>query len=91
VRRRSTRYGARRVAHELEQLGVSSAERAAAVAVLQASEADRAWEAWSRRFGEPPASLQERARQQRFLMGRGFEAGAVAAVFRRLRDHPASR
>jgi regulatory protein len=80
----------RRVAYELEQRGVAPAERADALAALRTSEADRAWEAWSRRFGAPPASLSERARQQRFLLGRGFDPEAVAAVFRRLREQPGS-
>jgi regulatory protein len=35
---------------------------------------------WERRFGTPPASPQERAKQMRFLAGRGFDGDVIRRV-----------
>lgn len=86
VRRRSVRYGARRVAQELAEHGIAPALQAPALAELRATESERAWDAWQRRFGRPPADVAERARQYRFLAARGFSGEAIAAVFKRLRN-----
>ena len=56
---------------------------------LADDEKSRAHTVWERRFGQPPASLKERARQYRFLLGRGFSAGVVASVVPRV-SSPAS-
>ena len=48
-----------------------------AVAQLQGSELERAREVWRRKFGEPAADPQTRAKQMRFLLVRGF-SGDVA-------------
>ena len=88
VRRRGARYGVRRVAWELDQRGVSANDQALALQGLRQTEADRAWQAWERRFGQAPTSPRDRARQQRFLLGRGFTADAIGSVFRRLREPP---
>lgn len=86
VRRRGERYGVRRVAWELDQRGVEAADQALALQGLRHTEAERAWQAWERRFGQAPASPLERARQHRFLLARGFSADAINTVFRRLRE-----
>ena len=44
---------------------------------LKASEIDRAREVWSRKFGQPAADAAERARQMRFLAGRGFSSEVI--------------
>jgi regulatory protein len=49
---------------------------------LRDSEQQRAQAVWARKFGQPPASAAERARQMRFLAGRGFSADVVRAVLR---------
>lgn len=75
-------YGPQRIEAELRQAGVSGEEIAAA---LEASGAD--WrglcaEAHARKFGDLPAGAAERAKQYRFLQGRGFEASDIAAVLK---------
>jgi regulatory protein len=35
---------------------------------------------WARRFGQPAADRAERARQARFLAGRGFSADSIRRV-----------
>jgi regulatory protein len=50
--------------------------------VGQAREADlsAARAVWRKKFGALPADAKERARQQRFLLGRGFPADVVRRV-----------
>ena len=80
VRRR--RFGAARILHELREKGVSGAALAAAQSGLKDSEVEAARAVWKKRFRNPPATLEERARQSRFLAGRGFSAEVVRQVLR---------
>jgi regulatory protein len=47
---------------------------------LRSSELDRARAVWQGRFGAVPADARERARQMRFLAGRGFSAEVIRSV-----------
>jgi regulatory protein len=81
VHARAARFGQRRIAHELRQHGTSldadTAER------LRASEFARAQALWHRRFGtEPAADAALRAKQMRFLAGRGFASEVIRRVVR---------
>lgn len=78
---RSARFGSQRIRQELAQHGLKlSAEQQEA---LRATELERAREVWRRKFGEqPPTDATERARQARFLAGRGFAAEIVAKLLR---------
>jgi regulatory protein len=53
---------------------------------LARGDRDRALVVWRKRFGQAPQTLEERARQQRFLAQRGFDAETIAAVLRAVRD-----
>lgn len=77
---RSARYGNLRIRHELSQHGVGLTP--ALSGDLRDTEQARAVEVQRRKFGGPPASLAERARQARFLAGRGFSSGVVRQVLR---------
>jgi regulatory protein len=75
IRLRARRFGNQRIAGELKQHGLSLEPDAARE--LAASEPARAAQAWQRRFGKSAVSgavpvPAERARQERFLIGRGF-------------------
>lgn len=72
VRIRGARYGVARLSLELREHGVSPQCAQEALQPATASELARAHAVWSRKFGCPPESLEERARQSRFLMTRGF-------------------
>jgi regulatory protein len=76
----SGRYGARRVLGELKEKGLSSDALAQAAAQLRHAELESARQAWRKRFGKPPSDARDRARQARFLAGRGFSAAAIRAV-----------
>lgn len=80
VNRRAARLGTQRVVQELRSKGLDEALVRATAERLKDSEFDRAREVWRRRFGSPPHSLQERARQTRFLLARGFGGDTVRRV-----------
>jgi regulatory protein len=79
---RRRKFGAERILRELHQKGVSEPALEAARTRLKASELEAARAVWKRKFGRLPSSLQERARQARFLAGRGFSAETVRAVLK---------
>ena len=79
---KGARYGVASLSRSLSRQGVSAEIAAQALAPLRASERDRAMDIWKRRFGEPPADLKARARQHRFLLGRGFDPATVAWVLK---------
>ena len=81
VRRR--RFGAARILHELRGKGVSETALAAAQTQLKDSELDAARAVWKKKFGSLPTTLEERAKQSRFLASRGFSAEVVHQVLRR--------
>jgi regulatory protein len=81
VNARSARHGNLRIRQELGQLGAvldsDTAER------LKVSEPARARAVWLRKYGSSPASsAPDRARQMRFLAGRGFSADAIRHAVR---------
>jgi regulatory protein len=78
---RSRRYGNARLAQELRQAGVSSETADAALAETE-SELERAHQVWLKKFGQLPADLSERARQTRFLAGRGFSSATIRQVLK---------
>ena len=80
VHRRAPRLGAMRVRQELQAKGLAPDAIAQAMAELQGSEVERAREVWRKKFGEPAADAQGRARQMRFLATRGFGAEAIHRV-----------
>jgi regulatory protein len=53
---------------------------AQAVALLKTTEVARAQEVWRKKFGTAATQPQERAKQARFLAGRGFGGEAIARV-----------
>ncbi len=77
---RAARHGNLRIQQELAQHGLALDPDAAQS--LKASEIDRAREVWSRKFDTPAADAAGRARQARFLTGRGFSAETVRRVLR---------
>ena len=80
VRTRRSRFGASRVLRELRDKGVSEDGVARARGVLAEHELDAAREVWRKKFLEKPLSLADRAKQARFLSGRGFSQDVVRKV-----------
>ena len=77
---RTGRFGNLRIRHELAQHQVTLSD--AAQQALVDSELDRARAVRLRKFSGAPESAEERARQARFLAGRGFSADVIHRVLR---------
>jgi regulatory protein len=80
TRTRGERSGTALVRQELVAHGVEESIVRQSVQQLQATEFERARRLWERRFGQAAADPHERARQARFLAGRGFSADVVRRV-----------
>ena len=81
VNARAARYGNLRIRQELGQHG--AAIDAATAERLRDNELARALAVWARKYGGEPASqANERARQMRFLAGRGFSSDVIRRVVR---------
>ena len=82
VTRLAVKYGVQRIAHTLREKGVSEAAIAAALADAKSKELAAARSALRRKFSMPPATKEERARQSRFLQGRGFDYDVIRRAMR---------
>ncbi|QWE12258.1 recombination regulator RecX [Polynucleobacter sp. AP-Titi-500A-B4] len=80
VRRRSERYGTRKIADELERAGVDSKQSAKLLGALKETEFQRAYDLWSRKYGQKAQDQKERARQYRFLASKGFSSDVVSRI-----------
>jgi len=78
VRRR--KFGSRRIVHELQQKGIDENLIGAVLPHLKETELETARTVWRKKFGAIPANEKERAKQIRFLMGRGFAAEIIGQV-----------
>lgn len=80
VHRRAGQYGAARLRREMQDRGLARELIEQTLAGLKDSELARAREVWRRKFEVPPVTAQERARQTRFLLARGFSGDVVRRV-----------
>jgi len=80
--KRRERFGSARIVQEMRHKGVSEAIVDAAVPALREGDLAAARAVWSRKFGRPPKDAAERARQARFLQGRGFSLEVIRRLLR---------
>ena len=80
VRARAARQGNLRIRQELAQHGLQLGPDA--TQALDESEFARARQVWARKFDELPSDAAGRARQMRFLAGRGFSADVIRRLLR---------
>ncbi len=86
---RGQRYGAARVVFELRQKGVDPENLELIAQQLHDTEWSRIQQVWKKRFDSLPDSPEETARQQRFLLQRGFSTELIYRLFRELRAQAA--
>ena len=87
VHARRSRFGTRRIEQELLQKGISDDNVAAARSQLKEGELEAARAVWERKFGGRQAGRPaERARQVRFLQGRGFALDVIMKVVKGVGD-----
>jgi len=83
VHTRRARFGARRIERELLDKGISEESVAAALPQLKSGELEAARAVWLKKFGgRQPGRPAERARQVRFLQGRGFDLDVILKVIK---------
>jgi regulatory protein len=80
LRVQGARFGTHKLRHTLQAKGLAPALIAETLALGQGSELERAAAVWRRKFGTVAADAAERARQQRFLAGRGFSGDVIRRV-----------
>jgi regulatory protein len=80
VRRRSERFGTRKIQDELQRAGVDSSKTVELLKNLKETEYQRAYELWLQKFGVLADDQKERARQYRFLASKGFSAQIISKV-----------
>lgn len=80
------RYGSRRLRQTLQSKGLDAELVAHTLAQAGETELDRAREVWRRRFGEPAADASGRARQMRFMAGRGFTGDVIRRAMQPAED-----
>lgn len=86
VRVRAPGLGTRRIQMELARHGLKLP--AQPLQQLRDSELQRATQLWQRRFGASAQDARERARQMRFLAGRGFSGEVIRRVLAIQDDEP---
>jgi regulatory protein len=84
VHARRSRYGMARIRRDLQAKGVDAEVVSTTVAALKDGELDAARAVWHRKFKALPAGGAERAKQARFLLGRGFSSEVITKLLRGL-------
>ena len=77
---RRNKFGSRRIVYELQQKGIDEELISALLPRLKETELKTARAVWQKKFGTAPANVKERAKQIRFLMGRGFSTEIITQV-----------
>ena len=74
------KFGSRKIEHDLKSRGVSAEVVERAVLQARGQEVENCRTAWQKKFGASPANAAERAKQIRFLQGRGFSFESIRVV-----------
>lgn len=77
---RAGKHGSMRLKADLRDKGVPEVVMAEVLDTARANDLEAARGVWRKKFGKPPADLQERAKQMRFLASRGFPTDVVYKV-----------
>ena len=88
VRAKARKFGPLKIAHHLREKGIDEAGIAQGLAQARAGEAEALEAAWRSRFGRAPEDADGKARQVRFLQGRGFALESIMKLLRGLREEP---
>jgi regulatory protein len=86
IHARAKKYGSQRIIHELREKGVPETIISDAVASIRGDELAAAQAVWRKKFPELPRDAAERAKQMRFLLGRGFLMDIIRSVLQGAED-----
>ncbi len=76
------RFGHLKIAHELKTKGLDAESIKRLTVASREQELDAARAVWQRKFPSPPTSSAEKAKQMRFLQGRGFSSDTIYRLFK---------
>lgn len=82
VHARRGKLGSRRIRQELLDKGIAADLVAEAVAQLKDGDVEAARTLWRKKFGSVPRDAAGRARQIRFMQGRGFALEVILKVMK---------
>jgi regulatory protein len=82
LHRKAAKFGSARLQAEMVQHQLPPDVAREAAQLLRDTELQRAHALWVRRYGEIPQTAEDKARQMRFLAGRGFAAEVIRRVVR---------
>jgi regulatory protein len=80
VRQRSIRYGRQRLQYELKQKGVAAELIESSLDAYSEDELERARQVWQKKYGTPALTLQDKAKQMRFLQYRGYSWDIIRQI-----------
>ncbi|MER2513643.1 MAG: recombination regulator RecX [Nitrosomonas ureae] len=80
ARTRRARFGSQRIVHELKAKGIDAHLIDNILPTLKETELEAALNIWSKKFDHPPVSREERGKQVRFMMNRGFSMETIRQV-----------
>jgi len=80
LRTQGQKFGIRRLKQTLLSKGLEADLVTSTLAQARLTELQRAQDIWRRRFGQPAGDAKDRARQIRFLAGRGFDFETIRSV-----------
>jgi regulatory protein len=82
IQSRRARFGSRRIRQELLAKGVAEEVIASTLPQLKESDLDAARTVWRKKFGTVPRTAAGRARQIRFMQGRGFALDTILKILK---------
>jgi regulatory protein len=82
LHRKAARFGTARLQAELAQHKLPPDIAKEATQSLRETEFERAYALWVRRYGHTSQTPEDKARQMRFLAGRGFSSDVIRRVVR---------
>ncbi len=82
INAKQKRFGHLKIAHELKSKGVDAESITRLTITSREQEFESARAVWQRKFPSPPTSSAEKAKQMRFLQGRGFSSDTIYRLFK---------
>ena len=76
------RFGHLKIAYELKAKGLDADSIKQLTVASRKQELESARAVWQRKFPSPPVSSAEKAKQMRFLQGRGFSSDTIYRLFK---------
>lgn len=80
ARTRRSRFGSQRIVHELKTKGIDGHLIDGILPSLKETELEAALNIWRKKYDHPPGTREERGKQIRFMMNRGFSMETIQQV-----------